>query len=150
MAVAALVTLVVLGAGVATAGIADSGSGQGKGTVGRTVTATIEAASGPADLLPGGTGSVYFTLANTNPVPVSFESVTAASVVSGDPTACPSDELAIAPALPYALGQPLSVAAWATSGLESLAGFVELDASAPSGCQGVVFTVTLTLFGAST
>lgn len=149
-----LVTLAALilglGGGTAYAYFTGTGSGGGHATVGTPVNVTITAVSGTADLLPGGTGAATFTLTNTNKFGASFSKVaTGATVVSNNTGACPSSNVSIAQTLPYTFSPAATVAANNTS-TQSIANLVALSASAPSTCQGVTFTVTLTLSGQST
>jgi len=148
--VGALALGLCLSAGAAYAYFTSSGSGSGQASVGSPVVITVNATSGTPDLVPGGTGAVYFTLTNTNDFGVVADSVMSASVVSNDTADCPSANISIVPSLPYAVSPALSVSANSISGTESIAGFVELSSSAPTGCQGVTFTVTLVLSGNST
>jgi hypothetical protein len=128
-----------------------TGSGTGHGTTGAPVTVSVNAAIGAADLLPGGKGAVYFTLHNTNPIGASFTQVASvSSIVSNDIAHCPSADAAVGQTLPYTFSPAVTVGANTTSGTESVANLVQLVNNAPSTCQGVTFTVTLTLSGEST
>ena len=140
-----------VGGGTAWAYFSGTGSGSGHATTGSTVAVTITATGGSADLLPGGTGAVYFTLHNTNSLSATFNQVAmGATVVSNDNSACPSGFLSIGQTLPYAFSPAVVVGANATSGIQSIADLVALANTAPSSCQNVTFTVTLTLEGKST
>lgn len=142
---------VLLGAsaGSAYAYFTARGSGTVNATAGTPTTVTVNAVAGSADLLPGGTGTATFTLTDSNPLAVSFTSVASASVVSNDTNDCPSNNVTVAKTLPYALSPALGVNANSTSGTLSIPGFVQLASTAPSGCQGVTFTVTIALSGAT-
>lgn len=126
-----------------------SGSGSGTAQVFKASTVIVNAATRAADLLPGGVGAAAFTLHNSNPFAVSFSSVTAASVASDNTSLCQSSNVSIAKTMPYTLSPALTVDANTTSGTVTIPGLVQLSSSAPSSCQGVTFTVTLTLTGAS-
>jgi hypothetical protein len=138
-----------VGAGSAYAYLTSHGSGTGSGSVGSAAAVTVTATSGTADLVPGGTGAAYFTLKNiNNPFGVTFNTVTAASVVSNNTGSCPSSNISIAPSsLPYTFSPAVTVGASTTSGTESIPNLVKLSSSAPGTCQGVTFKVTLTLSG---
>lgn len=139
-----------LGAGGAYAYFSSTGSGTGQTVVGSPVSVTVTAVSGPADLLPGGTGALSFTLHNPNPFGATFTQVaTVGTPVSNNTVACPSSNVSIAQTLPYAFSPAVTVSAGGTSGTESIANLVQLAANAPSACQGVTFTVILTLSGTS-
>ena len=140
--------LLGLGGGVAWGYFSGSGSGTGAALAGTASTAAINATPGTAALAPGGSAAVYFTITNPNALAATFSTVTAASVTTdSNPSACPIANLTIAPALPETLGSPITVGAHSTSGTESIANFVTLSGSAPTGCQGVTFHVSLTLPG---
>ena len=137
--------------GAAYASFSSTDSGSRSATAGSPITVTVTATTGTADLLPGGVGAAYFTLRNANSYGVTFTGVeTGASVVSNDTEACANDYISIAPALPYAFSPPITVTAHTTGVTQSIPNFVMLLSTAPTGCQGVTFTVTLTLSGIST
>ena len=139
-----------VGGGAAYAYFTTSGLGPGSASVGSPVTITVTGVSGSPDLLPGGTGAVSFTLTNTNAFGATFTTVTpGATVVSQNTGACASSNITIAPTLPYSFS-PVVVSAGTTSVTQSIPNLVKLAPSAPTGCQGVKFTVTLTLSGTST
>ncbi len=139
-----------LAAGGAYAYFASTGSGAGQNMVGSPVSVTVTAESGPAALLPGGTGGLSFSLHNPNPFGATFTQVlTVGTPVSGNTVACPSSNLSVVGSSPSTLSQAITVGAGATSGTESMADFVRLAAGAPNACQGVTFTVTFTLSGHS-
>lgn len=143
------VAAVVLGTGLGTAWafVTASGSGTKTGRIATVVTVTVSAATATTTLLPGGEGPAYFTLKNTNSIAVTFTKVTAASAVSNTTTKCPTANISIAQTLPYTLSPTLTVAANSTSATKSIANFVKLATTAPTGCQGVTFAVSLTLTG---
>jgi hypothetical protein len=143
----ALVIALGVSGGSAWAYLASSGSGTGTAAVGAPISTSLRASTGTADLFPGTNGAVYFTLTNSNKLSESFTSVTSASVVSNDTVNCPNTNVSIAQTLPYAFSPSVTVGANSTSGTESIANLVTLSASAPNGCQGVSFTVTMTLSG---
>jgi hypothetical protein len=151
LALAALTLSLGLGGGTAWAYFSATGSGTGHAKTGSPVALTITATSGAADLLPGGTGAAYFTVTNPNPFGATFTQVaTGATVVSNNTSACPSANVSIAPTLPHTFSPAVTVAANSTSGTKSITNLVALASAAPSACQNVTFTVTLTLQGKST
>lgn len=157
LTVVAVCLTVVMISGIAFAVWTATGTGSGNAKALTAATVTVNAVTGAADLYPGGpAGSVYFTLTNTNPYPVTFDTVTAATVsaVSGgvaDPgTACATSDLTIA-TLPYS-GWTAQVAAGSpgsptTSPMRSVPGLVSMVSTAPNNCQNAFFTITLTLTG---
>jgi len=122
-----------------------SGSGTGHATTGTTVAITVNAVTGTADLLPGGTGTASFKLQNGNSFGATYTSVRNESVSSSNSSACPSSNI-IVPSTPYSISS-VAVNANSTSGTQTIP--VTLSASAPNGCQGITFTITLTLSGQS-
>jgi hypothetical protein len=147
-----LAVLAVVGGVVATGSVAwalwpSTGTGSGNAKAASAVAVTVSAATGAADHYPGfANGDVFFTVTNTNPYPVTFTSMTPGTVTSSDPTNCPSANVTVAPAT----GLSLAVAAGASNAPGSVADVVSMDVNAPTGCQGVVFTIGLTLSGSQT
>jgi len=114
------------------------------------VTIAVTATTGTADLLPGAAGAVYFTLHNTDSSGATFDQVApGATVVSDNTGLCASSYVSIAQTLPYTIPTAMTVSPGATSGVQSIASLVKLASNAPGMCQGVTFTVTLTLSGKS-
>ena len=144
--VAALVIAltVMLTAGLAVALWTANGTGSGNARALTAQTITVNATTGTADLYPGFTGGdVHFTLTNTNPYAVTFDSMTPGAITSSNPGACPASNVTAS----SATGLSLPVGANATSGAQSIANVVAMGSSAPDGCQGVTFTIALTLTG---
>ena len=140
----AIVGVVLTGGGIAAALWSANGSGPGQAKALSAQSLTVTAATGAADLYPGFTGGdVFFTITNPNPYPVTFTSMTAGTVTSSNPAACPSANVAVA----NATGLSLAAAASSTSGTQSIANVVTMAAGAPDGCQGATFTINLTLSG---
>ena len=141
-----------LGGGAAFAFFMSQGVGSGSGytTAGGPVTIEVTATTGKADLLPGAAGAAYFTLHNANSSSVTFHQVASgATVVSDNTSLCASSYVSIAPTLPYTIPTAVTVSPGGTSGIQSIASLVKLAANAPGTCQGVTFTMTLTLSGQS-
>ena len=137
-----------LAGGGAFALLISHGSGSTQITAGSPVTVGITATTGDADLLPGRAGAAYFTLRNTNTSGVTFDQVgPGATVVSDNTALCASSFVSIAPPLPYTMPTAITVHSGDNSGIQSIADLVVLAANAPSSCQGVTFTVTLSLSG---
>ncbi len=127
-----------------------SGSGTGGTTTGKPVTLGVVAAAGTAQLLPGRTGAASFTLDNSNAFGAAFDQVApGATVVSDNTGLCASSYISIAQTLPYTFSPAVTVSPGGTSGNQSVPNIVKLAPNAPSACQGVTFTVTLTLSGQS-
>lgn len=142
---AALLAGLVVVAATAFALWSSSGSGSGTSKALSAATVTVTGAAGAADLYPGFTaGNVSFTLNNPNPYAITFTSMTPGTVTSSNPAGCPATNVTVA----GASGLSLVVAGGATSLTQSVNGVVSMLAAAPDGCQGVTFTVALTLTGA--
>jgi len=140
----AIVGVTLTGGGIAAALWSANGSGPGQAKALSAQSLTVTAATGAADLYPGFTGGdVFFTITNPNPYPVTFTSMTAGTVTSSNPAACPSTNVSVA----NASGLSLAAAASSTSGTQSIANVVTMAAGAPDGCQGATFTINLTLSG---
>lgn len=137
-------TTVVLTAGLAVALWTSNGSGSGTARSLSAQTVTVNATTGAADLYPGfAGGDAHFTLTNANPYAIQFTDMTSGAITSSNPGACPASNLTVAPSS----GLTLNVAANTTSGAQSIADVVTLASAAPDGCQGVTFTIALSLTG---
>ena len=144
MAAAAIAITVMLTAGVAVALWTANGTGSGNARALTAQTITVNATTGTADLYPGfNGGDVHFTLTNPNPYAVTFDSMTPGAITSSNPGACPASNVTAS----SAAGLSLPVGANATSGAQSIANVVSMGSTAPDGCQGVTFTIALTLTG---
>lgn len=134
----------LVGGGIAFAAWSANGSGPGQAKALSAQALTVTAATGAADLYPGfAGGDVSFTITNSNPYPVTFTSMTAGAVTSSNAAGCPSSNVTVV----NATGLSLLAAAAATSGTQSIADVVTMVAGAPDACQGVTFTIALSLTG---
>jgi len=141
-----------MGAGSGFAYLEGHGSGTGTTQIatGSPIAVSVSAQTGTSDLLPGRAGSVYFTVRNATSSGVTLDHVNpGATVVSDNADLCASSNVSIAPTLPYAIPTAVSVGPNSASGTQSIANFVKLAPDAPGTCQGVTFTVNLTLSGQS-
>jgi hypothetical protein len=136
-AIAGLAVGVALSAGMAYALWSANGSGSGSAKALTAQSVTVTAATATADLYP------FFTLTNPNPYPITFTSMTSGTVTSGDEANCPAANVTVA----NASGLSLAVAGSASNVARSIADVVTLASAAPNGCQGVTFTIALTLTG---
>ena len=134
----------VAGAGVSYALWSSNAAGSARAEALSAVNLTVAAATGAADLYPGfAGGDIHFTLTNTNPYPVTFTSMTPGTVTSGDPTNCPASNVTIA----AKSGLSLTVAANSTSPALSITDVATMVSAAPDGCQGVAFTIAVSMSG---
>lgn len=148
-AVAALAAVVVT-AGLAYAAWSAFGSGSGgaAATVAQGLTVTAITPTGAAaSLYPGGpAGSVYFQVSNPNPYAVTITSITWGTPVSNNTTACPNSNISVSGSAPTT-GLSISIPANSSSAAVSVPGVLLLSHSAPDGCQGVSFDVSMTVTG---
>jgi hypothetical protein len=127
-----------------------SGSGTGATRTGSPVTLGVVGTAGTADLLPGHAGAAHVVMHNANSFRAVFDQVApGATVVSDNTDRCASSFASIAQTLPYTFSPAVAVSPGGTSGTQSIPNLVKLAPDAPSTCQGVIFTVTLTLSGES-
>lgn len=142
-AIGAAVTLIGGGAAFATWSAGGTGPSQARALTAQSITVT--SATATADLYPGfSNGDVSFSLTNPNPYPVTLTAMTPGAVTSSNPSACPATNVTVSPAT----GLSLAVGAGATATDQTIADVVAMATSAPDGCQGVTFTISLSLSGA--
>jgi hypothetical protein len=138
---------VALSAGAAFAMWTANGTGSGGAKALTAQTITVTGAAGAGDLYPGFTlGDVGVTLANTNPYPVTFTSMTPGTITSSNAGACPASNLTVIPKS----GLSILVPAGATNTAASITDVATMATTAPDGCQGITFTIALTLAGNQT
>ena len=127
--IVALVALILgAGGGGAYAYFSSAAPGSGSAATARNpVTMTVTAASGTADLVPGGTGSVTFTFKGADPLHATFNDVTGASVVaSSNASGCPIANLTFAQTIPYAFSPAISATPSVAGAPHSIAGLARL------------------------
>ncbi|HEX6394109.1 MAG TPA: hypothetical protein VFZ97_11755 [Acidimicrobiales bacterium] len=145
VSLAVAVAVLAIGSGLAFAYFKSSGSGSGTASVGNPVAVTVAAATAANDLYPGQSGTVKFTLKNTNSFTANFTSVTGATVTSGNPSGCPAGNIVVA-TLPLTISK-ITVTSGQTTGTQTISTLISMSGTAPNACQGVAFTVSLTLSG---
>lgn len=131
------------GVGYAAWSVTATGSSQAKSG---TPTAGVVAVATPAtSLYPGGSTPVYFTVTNPNSFPVTYNAATLGTVTVDDATACPVSNVTVVanPAV------SITLAAGATSTVQSPADAITMVTGAPDGCQGRTFTIATSLSGVS-
>lgn len=146
--VAAGIAAVGAGAGTAFAvwTVGGSGSGSGAATVANSLTVTALTPSGAAaSLYPGGPPSpVYFQVANPNPFAVTITGITWGTPTSGNTTACPNSNITLDAGAPTTVS--ISIPANATAGTAySVPNVLDLAHTALNGCQGVGFSIPMTV-----
>jgi hypothetical protein len=139
-----LVLLVLAFGGVAVALWSSSGGGTGEARALAGEELTVTASTGTADLFPGfKEGDIYFAADNPNPYAVTFTSFQEAGISSSDERNCPASNVTVDSSA--AIG--VVVSANASGEALSIADVVTMSSLAPDACQGVAFTITLTLSG---
>ena len=145
-------TLAVLGAGMGTAfavwNVQGSGSAGAAATVAQSLVVTAVTPSGSgASLYPGGPAApVFLTIQNPNAFAVTVTGYTWGTPISLNTTACPTANLSIEAAAPTTAS--LSIAAGQTLTGTQVNGVLDMAHTAPNGCQGVSFSVPVTLTAA--
>jgi hypothetical protein len=145
LAIATTVAVVLGGGTIAYGAWSASGSGSSQAKSVTAVALTVSVATGTADLYPGGSGAVYFTVNNTNPYGVSLTDADFGAVTSSDEVNCPAANITVNDKT----GLSLSVGANTTSATLSIANAVTMSSAALDGCQGKTFTIATTLTGTS-
>ena len=134
-------------AGYALAAWLVNSTGNGYAKVASLAPFTFEDISGSISgtLLPGTNGPLHFRVTNPNTVSLTITTYTPnGGPISSNPGTCPSGNLTTA----NKNGLSFVVGAGATADI-SIPNAVTLDGSAPTQCQGVVFTVP-SILGATT
>jgi hypothetical protein len=137
------VTALVLGGGVAYAAWSASGTGSGAAKATTAQVLTVTAGTTTADLYPGFTqGDVFLTVNNPNPYPVRITGLTPGAVTTSSGT-CTASNISILTATGLNITVPAATAAAAVT----VPNIVTMAAAAPDACQGVTFTIAVTLAG---
>ena len=138
----------VMGVAFASWTATGSGSGTAKAVTATASAVTTDPSGATADLYPGKTGgTLYFKVDNPNPYAVQFTSASLGSITSSDPANCPATSANIS-VESSVTGLAINVPANTTTPVSrSISGVVGMPASAADGCQGVTFTIAITLSG---
>jgi hypothetical protein len=123
-----------------------SGSGFAEATNAQALTTVDVSASTSATLYPGATGDVTLSIDNPNPYPVTVTDVVGSGPIDSDATA----ECDASTGVTFAdqTGLSLDVPAGGDATF-TLGGSAQMDNSSHTSCQGAVFTIPVTLTGAS-
>jgi hypothetical protein len=138
----------MLAAGVAFAAWTATGSGSGyaKATTAQALTTVDVSATTPATLYPGATGNVKLSISNPNPYPVTVSSVSGNGAITSDKGAACNASTGVT----YSNQTGLSLAVPAAgSATFTLTGAVAMSNASDDSCQGAVFTIPVSLSGAS-
>lgn len=145
---AIIVLLVGLGVTVAFAAWTTNGTGSAtaKAQSAQALTTVDVSASTPATLYPGATGDVLLRINNPNPYPVRVTGVTGSGAITSDAGASCTASTGVT--FTNQTGLTLDVAANAQATF-TLSGSVAMSNASHTTCQGAVFTVPVSLTGAS-
>lgn len=153
-AVVATGTLVLTTSGIAFAAWTAYGSGPSDTRAITAADIVVTAASAGAELYPGGTGSVTFTVQNPNPYAVSLTTADFGTISSRLPegsTCAAGSVVPVAASIDLAArGQAISLPAQSGTVTVTLPGVVSMVTTATDACQGNTFTVPVALSGVST
>jgi hypothetical protein len=135
----------MMATGIAWAAWTASGTGNGyaKASTAQVLTTSDASASTTAQLYPGGSGDVKVTVNNPNPYAVSITSITDSGPITADKAGCTVTGVSFADQSgPYALAAngPTTL---------TLTGAASMSNASDNACQGAVFTIPVTLAGAS-
>jgi hypothetical protein len=145
----AVVAVYTAAAVVATGGIGyamwtASGSGPGQAKAVTKQALTVVAGSASAQLYPGGTGDVVFSVTNPNPYNVSVNAWSGGAVSStSDTTNCPATNFTLNAGTITAT----TVNGGNGTGTVTVANGITMVSAAPDACQSVTVTVNATLTG---
>lgn len=142
-----VITTTLLAAGVAFAAWNASGTGSGyaKATTAQVLTTSDVAATTTAQLYPGGTADVKIKISNPNPYPVRITSITGNGAITSDKgAACDAST-----GVNYTNQSGTFDVAANSDASFTLLGAVAMSNSSDNTCQGAVFTVPVSLSGAS-
>jgi hypothetical protein len=142
-----VITTTLLAAGVAFAAWNASGTGSGyaKATTAQVLTTSDVAATTTAQLFPGGTADVKIKISNPNPYPVRITSITGNGAITSDKGAACDASTGVT----YS-NQSGTFDVGANSDASfTLLGAVAMSNASDNTCQGAVFTVPVSLSGAS-
>lgn len=135
-----------LAANVAFAAWTTSGTGSGSAQATSAVALTTTAATTTAQLFPGASGDLKITVKNDNGYPVRVTDVTGSGAITSDKgAAC---DAATGVTLTDQHSQALDIAA-NSSATFTLSGVLHMANASDNSCQGAVFTVPVSLAGAS-
>jgi hypothetical protein len=142
-----IITTTLLAAGVAFAAWNASGTGSGyaKATTAQVLTTSDVAATTTAQLYPGGTADVKIKINNPNPYPVRITSITGTTAITSDKgTACDAST-----GVTFTNQSGAFDVAANSNASFTLSGAVAMSNLSDNSCQGAVFTVPVSLSGAS-
>jgi hypothetical protein len=141
-----LIALLVV-VGVAYASWTTSGEGDGTAKGGTLAPLQVQNAPGRAiaDLFPDNNGSLVVDVGNPNDGALTLTTINPGGpVVSGNPIACPSSNVSLIPTSGLSIALPAHASTQLT-----IPNIVDMAHDAPTGCQGVVFTIPVVVVGST-
>jgi hypothetical protein len=139
---------VVLAGSVAFAAWTSTGTGSGyaKAKTAQVLTTVDVSASTTAQLYPGGSGDVLIKINNPNPYAVRVTSVTGSGTITSDKGATCDASTGVT----FTNQSSLTLDVTASTATQfTLTGAVAMSNASANACQGAVFTIPVTLTGAS-
>lgn len=142
-----VIATTLLAAGVAFAAWNASGAGSGyaKATTAQVLTTSDVAATTTAQLYPGGTADVKIKINNPNPYPVRITSITGNGAITSDKGAACDASTGVT----YTNQSGTFDVSANSDASFTLVGAVAMSNASDNTCQGAVFTVPVSLSGAS-
>ena len=134
--------LLSLTAGIAYGLWSASGTGPGAARAQTAQALAVSAGTAGAQLFPGSTGDVIFSVSNPNSYAVRVEAATMSAVTGTSSGSCGADQFTLSSGTVTPTTIPPGGAADVT-----VAGAIGMVLSAPDACQGVTVSVTGTLTG---
>jgi len=131
---------------IAFAAWTSSGTGSGSAQAVSAVALTTTAATTSAQLFPGGSGDLKITVKNDNGYPVRVTDVTGSGAITSDKG--PACDSSTGVTFTDQHGQALDVPANSSASL-TVAGAVHMSNASDNSCQAAVFTIPVSLVGAS-
>jgi len=143
LAVAASVAAMAIAGGATTFGawtVSGTGDGYAKAVTASNLTLNDVSGTTVADLYPGGTGAVKFSVTNPNAFAVTITGVAANGAATSDDAGCTTTGVTFT----STTGLTQAVAAGATATF-TLAGKAAMSNASLNACQGDIFTLPVTL-----
>jgi len=123
-----------------------SGAGYTQATTASALSTVDVSASTTAQLYPGGTSDVKIRISNPNPYPVLVTGVVGSGTITSDKGAACNASTGVS--FTDQTGQSIAVAAGGTTNV-TFTGAAAMTNASDNACQGAIFTIPVTLSGAS-
>ncbi len=140
----ALMVLVVTGLAYAAWTANGTGSGYAKAGSAQALTTSDVSGTTTSSLYPGTNGNVKIQINNPNPYPVSVTSVTGNGAITDDTVGCVTTGVTFTDQTGLDLDVPAS-----SNQTFTLNNAASMSNASDNGCQGAVFTIPVSLSGAS-